>query len=198
MSRTLHNLNYRRIDFAGTWRKLSRAFDNPETVRPPEPPAEVRELLEKTTPKRKLKLPQLRSNVYNTAVQVYAIFMQQWERYKGNISKAIVTTCLALAKRAKNRDPKTAYRHILALIEAGILKGKIRVYGRVELLLNEDLLVFLPLKKGQNHAMQAAVAGALPAAAELAVVEDHMWKSIVENALNSASKKAQNTVKPPF
>lgn len=128
-----------RINYAKTWAKLNRLFDNPAPIRPAPAPEHLAEHL---APKLAAGLPQLKGNVAHTMNQIVAIFMKQWQEAKRPLNLAIQTTRASLAKRCKNRDPKTAYRHILTLIEHGFLRAKVHVRGGLQLLLNPDLIVF--------------------------------------------------------
>ena len=67
-----------------------------------------------------------------------------------------------MAKAGNNRDPKTAYRHILALIEYGFLRAKVQVKGGLQLLLEPALFVFEAAPAVAAAAL-AAVAPATPA-----------------------------------
>lgn len=127
-----------RLDFDKTWTRLYRLWNNPASIRP----AALPEHLESTRPAYSFKLPQLRGNVRHTMWEIMAIFMADWRRSARAITTGIRTTCTSLAKRCSNRDPKTAYRHILTLIEHGFLRAKVHVRSGLQLLINPAVLVF--------------------------------------------------------
>lgn len=116
-----------------------RAFKSPRTVQPDATPEHLRAAL---APQKTVKRPQVKGNVIHTAKEILTIFLAEWRRAPKAINLAIRTTRASLAKRCQNRDPKTAYRHILALVDAGILRAKVHVRGGLQLLLNPDLIVF--------------------------------------------------------
>ena len=128
-----------RINYTSTWNRLMRLLKNPEPIRPEAVPAH---LVVQQAPGPKFTLPQLKGNVWNTMKEILNIFLADWRRSTRAISLAIRTTRTSLAKRCGNRDPKTAYRHILTLIETGFLRGKAQVRGGLQLLLNPSLVVF--------------------------------------------------------
>lgn len=128
-----------RIDYARTWRAFSHAIRNPRTVAPDATPAHLREAL---APQKTIKRPQLKGNLVHTAKEILTLFLDAWKRAPKAINLAIQTTRASLAKRCQNRDPKTAYRHILALVDYGYLRAKVHVKGGLQLLLNPDLIVF--------------------------------------------------------
>jgi hypothetical protein len=128
-----------RINYDKTWARLTRFFKHPSLVQPAATPAH---LLEALAPQKTIKRPQLKGNVFHTLKEIVAIFMADWNRAKAPIHVAIQTTRASLAKRCRNRDPKTSYRHILALVEAGFLRAKVHVRGGMQLLINPDLIAF--------------------------------------------------------
>jgi hypothetical protein len=128
-----------RINYTKTWAQLTRLFKNPAPIRPKQAPAHLAEAL---APQVKFKLPRLKGNVWHTMKEIINIFMAEWRTSARPINVAIRTTRTSLAKRCGNLDPKTAYRHILALIEHGFLRAKLHVRGGLQLLLNPDLIVF--------------------------------------------------------
>ena len=129
------------LNFTKTWSKLYRLLQNPAPIAPKPLPAH---LAEATSGGRKQKLPVIngKGSVTNLMEAVMHIFLGKWKESKTAINLAIYTTRTSLAKRIHKKDPKTAYRHILALIEAGFLRAKVQVKGGLQLLLNPDLLVF--------------------------------------------------------
>jgi hypothetical protein len=128
-----------RINYEKTWARLTRFFKQPSLVQPAATPAHLQEAL---APQKTIKRPQLKGNVFHTLKEIVAIFMADWNRAKAPINIAIQTTRASLSKRCRNRDPKTAYRHILALVEGGFLRAKVHIKGGLQLLLNPDLIVF--------------------------------------------------------
>lgn len=125
-----------RINYEATFRQLHRLLRDPASLSAtvgvrPVPAASA-----------KLRLPQLRGNVWNTMKEIVALFYAAWKRARGPIGLAVTTTRQGLAKRCGNKDPKTAYRHILTLIEQGFLRGKVHVQRGLQLLLNPALIVF--------------------------------------------------------
>ncbi|MCA8830551.1 hypothetical protein [Hymenobacter pini] len=129
----------RLIDWDKTNGLLSKLFKNPERIRPGALPEH---LVGVATASYSFKLPQLRGNVQHTMWQIMSIFLKEWRTAKQPISIGIRTTCTSLAKRCGNKDPKTAYRHILTLIEHGFLRAKVHVRSGIQLLINPDLVVF--------------------------------------------------------
>jgi hypothetical protein len=132
-------LTKRRIDYSKTWYRLAQLFKNPASIRPDALPEHLAAVVQ---PTYKFKLPRLKGNVYQTMKEIIAIFMADWQRATRPIHVAIRTTRTSLAKRCSNADPKTAYRHILTLIEHGFLRAKVQVKGGLQLLINPDVLVF--------------------------------------------------------
>ena len=127
-----------RLNYAKTWATITRLFERPESIRPPAAPAHLAEALSP----QQLKTPKLKGNVVHTMKEIVNIFIANYQKAAGPINLAIQTTRVGLMKRGNNRDPKTAYRHILALIEYGFLRGKVQVKGGLQLLLNPALFVF--------------------------------------------------------
>ena len=128
-----------RINYTSTWTRLTRLLKNPEPIKPAAVPAHLAAL---QGVRLAAKLPRVKGNVEHTMKEIMHIFLADWRRSVRAINLAIRTTRTSLAKRCGNRDPKTAYRHILALIEAGFLRGKVQVRGGLQLLLNPALVVF--------------------------------------------------------
>lgn len=128
----------RYLDYDRTWAMFWHLKKNPERIRP----AAVPEHLLEFQPKRSFKLPRVKSNVMSTMEHIIHIFIGDWKRASRDINIAIRTTCTSLAKRCDNDDPKTAYRHILALIDAGWLRAKVHVRSGIQLLINPEIFVF--------------------------------------------------------
>lgn len=129
----------RRINFSKTLANVAFLFKNPEKIAPDARPTHLAAVVE---PSYSFKLPQLKGNVFQTLKEIVAIFMRNWTTADRAINVAITTTRTSLAKRCGNLDPKTAYRHILTLIEHGFLRAKVQIKGGLQLLLNPDLFVF--------------------------------------------------------
>lgn len=127
------------INWSQTHRLLYRLLNNPAPIRPDAVPEHLAELAK---PSYSFKVPQLRGNVRHTMEQIMNIFIENWRRATTAIPIAIRTTSTSLAKRCGNKDPKTAYRHILALIEHGFLRAKVHVQHGLQLLINPDLVAF--------------------------------------------------------
>ena len=128
-----------RINYAKTWAQLTRCLKQPALVKPAEVPEHLRTAL---APQKTIKRPQLKGNLVHTLKEIITLFLADWQRAARPINVAIQTTRTSLAKRCRNRDPKTSYRHILALVEAGFLRAKVHVRGGMQLLINPDLIVF--------------------------------------------------------
>jgi hypothetical protein len=128
-----------RLNYSKTWSKLLRFVAQPKLIQPEPTPAH---LVEALAPQQTIKLPQLKGNLVHTLKEIVRIFMNEWTKARTPINLAIRTTRTSLMKSGANRDPKTAYRHILALIEYGFLRGKVQVKGGLQLLLNPALFVF--------------------------------------------------------
>ena len=128
-----------RLNYDKTWATVMRFLDKPALIKPEPAPAHLEEFLH---PQQTVKLPQLRGNLVHTLKEIVRIMMAQWARAKTAINLAIFTTRTSIAKAGRNRDPKTGYRHIMALIEYGFLRGKVQVKGGLQLLLNPALFVF--------------------------------------------------------
>ena len=155
----------RRINFSRTLQRVAFLFKNPEEIKPDALPEHLAAAM---APTYSFKLPQLKGNVFQTLKEIVAIFMADWTRAGQAINVAIRTTRTSLAKRCGNLDPKTAYRHILTLIEHGFLRAKVQVKGGLQLLLNPALLVFeggnavmAPVAPRPTMVPSAAVSGAL-------------------------------------
>ena len=128
-----------RLSYAKTWAQLLRLLRQPELIQPAPAPAHLHAALH---PQQTIQLPQLRGNLVHTLKEIVRIMMAEWQAARTAINLAIFTTRTAIAKAGNNRDPKTGYRHILALIEYGFLRGKVQVKGGLQLLLNPALFVF--------------------------------------------------------
>jgi hypothetical protein len=149
-----------RLNYSKTWTKVLSYVRQPRLIAPAPTPAH---LVDALTPQQTVKLPQLKGNLVHTLKEILRIFIANWTAARAPINLAIQTTRAALAKAGNNRDPKTAYRHILALIEYGFLRGKVQVKGGLQLLLNPDLLVFDAAPGTPSGAAPAAL-GLTPAA----------------------------------
>ena len=128
-----------RLNYAKTWAQLLRLVREPRLIAPAPTPAH---LVDALLPQQTVKLPQLKGNLVHTLKEIVRIFIAHWTAARTSINLAIQTTRTAMAKAGNNRDPKTAYRHILALIEYGFLRGKVQVKGGLQLLLAPALFVF--------------------------------------------------------
>lgn len=126
-----------RINYSKTWAKVKRLFKQPAAIRPDAAPEHLTVVLAP----QKAKRPQLKGNVAHTMKEILNIFLANWREAARPINIAIRTTRMSLAKRCQNRDPKTAYRHILTLIDFGFLRAKVHIRGGLQLLINPDLLV---------------------------------------------------------
>jgi hypothetical protein len=127
-----------RINYSKTWAKITRLFKQPAAIRPNAAPKHLAEAL---VP-QKTKRTQLKGNVVHTMKEILNIFLASWQEAARPINIAIRTTRMSLAKRCQNRDPKTAYRHILTLIDYGFLRAKVHIRGGLQLLINPDLLMW--------------------------------------------------------
>jgi hypothetical protein len=128
-----------RLNYAKTWSKLLSLVRQPRLIAPAPTPAH---LVDALSPQQTVQLPQLKGNLVHTLKEIVRIFIANWTAARTSINLAIFTTRAAMAKAGNNRDPKTAYRHILALIEYGFLRGKVQVKGGLQLLLAPALFVF--------------------------------------------------------
>jgi hypothetical protein len=128
-----------RLDYAKTWAKLRALLRDPRPIRPAQTPAH---LVDALAPQKTVKLPQLRGNLAHTIKEIVRIMIAEWTAARTAINLAIFTTRTSIAKAGNNRDPKTGYRHIMALIEYGFLRGKVQVKGGLQLLLEPALFVF--------------------------------------------------------
>ena len=128
-----------RLNYAKTWSKVVSLLRDPRPIQPAPTPAH---LLDALAPQKTVKLPQLRGNLAHTLKEIVRIMMAQWTAARSAINLAILTTRTSIAKAGNNRDPKTGYRHIMALIGYGFLRGKVQVKGGLQLLLNPALFVF--------------------------------------------------------
>jgi hypothetical protein len=144
-----------RINYSKTWAKVTRLFTQPAAIRPDAAPEHLAEALAP----QKTKRPQLKGNVAHTMKEILNIFLANWRQAARPINIAIRTTRTSLAKRCQNRDPKTAYRHILTLIEFGFLRAKVHIRGGLQLLINPDLLVL----DAAPSVTKAAMAPSFPA-----------------------------------
>ncbi|MGI4759591.1 MAG: hypothetical protein ACRYF0_02705 [Janthinobacterium lividum] len=128
-----------RLNYSKSWKNVLRFVNNPKLIAPAPTPAH---LVEALAPQQTIKLPQLKGNLVHTLKEIVRIFIANWTAARTNLNLAIFTTRTAMANAGNNRDPKTAYRHILALIEYGFLRGKVQVKGGLQLLLAPALFVF--------------------------------------------------------
>jgi hypothetical protein len=128
-----------RLNFSKTWAQVLSLVRQPERIAPAPTPAH---LVDALSPQQTVKRPQLKGNLVHTLKEIVRIFIADWTAARTSINIAIKTTRTAMAKAGNNRDPKTAYRHILALIEYGFLRGKVQVKGGLQLLLEPALFVF--------------------------------------------------------
>lgn len=128
-----------RLNYSKTWAKLLQFVRQPHLIAPAPTP---RHLVDALSPQQTIKIPQLKGNLVHTLKEIVRIMMANWSSARTAINLAIFTTRTAMAKAGNNRDPKTAYRHILALIEYGFLRGKVQVKGGLQLLLEPALFVF--------------------------------------------------------
>lgn len=143
-----------RINYSKTWAKVTRFFKQPAAIRPDAAPVHLAEALAP----QKAKRPQLKGNVLHTMKEILNIFLADWQKAARPINVAIRTTRTSLAKRCQNRDPKTASRHILTLIEHGFLRAKVHIRGGLQLLINPDLLVW----DAAPAVVKAALTSSLP------------------------------------
>ncbi|MDO7885330.1 hypothetical protein [Hymenobacter cheonanensis] len=128
-----------RLNYDKTWAKLLSLLRDPRPIQPAPTPAH---LVDALAPQKTVKLPQLRGNLAHTLKEIVRIMMAEWKKASTAINLAIFTTRTSIAKAGNNRDPKTGYRHIMALIEYGFLRGKVQVKGGLQLLLEPALFVF--------------------------------------------------------
>lgn len=127
-----------RINYSKTWAMVTRLLKQPASIQPDATPMH---LVEALAP-QKAKRPQLKGNVAHTMKEILNIFLANWREASRPINIAIRTTRMSLAKRCQNRDPKTAYRHILTLIEYGFLRNKVHIRGGLQLLINPEILIW--------------------------------------------------------
>jgi len=128
-----------RLNYDKTWKNVLRFVNNPKLIAPTPTPVH---LVDALAPQQTVKLPQLRGNLVHTLKEIVRIMMAEWAKARTAINLAIFTTRTSIAKAGNNRDPKTGYRHIMALIEYGFLRGKVQVKGGLQLLLEPTLFVF--------------------------------------------------------
>lgn len=152
-----------RMNYKKTWANLKRFIAQPNLIKPAPAPAHLQEHLH---PQQTVQLPQLRGNLVHSLKEIVRIMMNEWENARTAINLAIRTTRTSIAKAGSNRDPKTGYRHIMALIEYGFLRGKVQVKGGLQLLLNPALFVF----DAARVVAAAAIAAIEPAAAPVATM----------------------------
>ena len=151
-----------RLNYKKTWARLQSLLNTPSLIRPAALPAH---LVDALAPQQTVKLPQLKGNLVHTLKEIVRIFIAEWEAARTAINLAIFTTRTSIAKAGRNRDPKTGYRHILALIEYGFLRGKVQVKGGLQLLLEPTLFVF---DAAPGVAQQALAPSSSPAPAPVA------------------------------
>ncbi|MGI4873394.1 MAG: hypothetical protein ACRYFX_19725 [Janthinobacterium lividum] len=171
-----------RLNYDKTWAALKRFLAQPQLIKPAPAPAHLQEHLH---PQQTIKLPQLKGNLVHTLKEIVRIFIAEWKAAPQAINLAIRTTRAAMAKAGSNRDPKTAYRHILALIEYGFLRGKVQVKGGLQLLLNPELFVF-----DATPAVAAALLPVSPMVAPLATPEQALaaLRALAQN-LGSSTRR---------
>lgn len=176
-----------RIDYAKTWAQFTRALKQPGLVRPAEVPEHLRELL---APQKTIKRPQLKGNLVHTMKEIITLFIADWQRAARPINVAIQTTRTSLAKRCRNRDPKTTYRHVLALIDYGFLRAKVHIKGGLQLLINPALIVF----DASQTVQQAALAPSYPTVpTETLVAPEAGLASLLALAQNLAQNGRKTT-----
>ena len=152
-----------RMNYQKTWANVMRLLDKPSLIKPEPAPAHLEAFLH---PQQTVKLPQLRGNLVHTLKEIVRIMMAEWAGARSAINLAIFTTRTSIAKAGRNRDPKTGYRHIMALIEYGFLRGKVQVKGGLQLLLNPALFVFDAAQNVAAAALAATQPPLPPVAAE--------------------------------
>ncbi|MBX0293200.1 hypothetical protein K3G63_22335 [Hymenobacter sp. HSC-4F20] len=145
-----------RINYSATFRRLHQLLRDPSPIAPAPRPTHLAAVRAQYGPgPKKLRFPQLKGNVWNTMKEIVTIFYATWQRARGATNLAITTTRASLAKRCGNRDPKTAYRHILTLVETGFLRAKVHIRHGLQLLLNPTLLVFEEVEQLPSPPAQA-------------------------------------------
>ncbi len=145
-----------RLNYEKTWRNMTHLFQEPSRIRPETRPEHLADALAG----QKFKLPKLKGNVVHTMKEIVNIFIANYKKAPSSTNLAIKTTRVGLMKRGNNHDPKTAYRHILALIEYGFLRGKVQIKGGLQLLINPACLVF----DATTEVVAATLAPSLPLA----------------------------------
>ena len=173
-----------RIHYAKTWAQLTRCLKQPALVRPAAVPEHLRLAL---APQKTIKRPQLKGNLVHTIKEIVTLFMADWQRASRPINVAIQTTRTSLAKRCRNLDPKTTYRHVLALIDYGFLRAKVHVKGGLQLLLNPDLIVF----DAAPAVQQAALAPSYPAALTAPLVSPQQGLASLLAAAQNLTRNAR-------
>jgi hypothetical protein len=128
------------LSWEKTWARLFQFFKDPSALRPL-PLSEEDRLVVGASHQQQV-LPEVKGNVCHTMKEILRLFLKSWKDAPRAVNYSVRTTYTSLAKLCRNRDPKTAYLHVLALIEFGFLRGKQRLSRGVTLLLNPDLLVF--------------------------------------------------------
>ncbi|MVN76919.1 hypothetical protein GO988_11345 [Hymenobacter sp. HMF4947] len=174
-----------RLNYEKTWQTLTRLFKQPGLIKPAQRP----EHLEEALASQKFKLPKIKGNVVHTMKEIVNIFIANYKKASGTINLAIKTTRRGLMKRGSNHDPKTAYRHILALIEYGFLRGKVQIKGGLQLLINPACLVF----DASPAEAAAALAPSYPQAPAMPTVSPAEG---LASLLAFASKSTQKRGKP--
>ncbi|MGI4835083.1 MAG: hypothetical protein ACRYFK_16645 [Janthinobacterium lividum] len=174
-----------RLSYAKTWAKVLAYVRAPERIKPAAAPAHLEAHLH---PQKTIKLPQLRGNLVHTLKEIVRLFMDRWAKAPTAINLALFTTRTAMAKAGSNRDPKTGYRHIMALIEYGFLRGKQQVKGGLQLLLEPSLFVF--------EGTPAVAAALLPAPLPVALVSPQEAQlSLLEMARKFTEQSGRNLTK---
>lgn len=124
------------IRWKETWARLYRLTQDPSPLRPPAP----RAVRARPAPAR--GIPQLKGNVCQTIKVIMNQYLREAARAPRTAEPSVFTSYAALAEQCFNYDPKTAYLHVLTLLEHGFLLAKVRRSRGVTLVLNPDLFVF--------------------------------------------------------
>lgn len=152
------------LSWGKTWARLLQHFKDPSGLRPV--PLADEDRAAAGAPRLARALPALKGNVCHTMKEILRLFLKLWADAPRAVNLSLRTTYASLAKLCRNRDAKTAYLHVLALIEHGFLRAKQRLSHGVQLLLHPDLLVFegTPASAPLQH-LPAPRAAARPARA---------------------------------
>ena len=119
--------------------RLYQLFKDPSSLRPA---AGSSQLPASGGQPLKRPLPRLKGNVYHTMKELLRLFMGAWKQATRPLNPSVRTTYSSLAQCCRNLDQKTAYLHVLTLLEHGFLRAKVRLSHGIQLLLHPDLLVF--------------------------------------------------------